>query len=252
MKLFFAVSLVVGLSCKKDETPIVPQRNDRLGLRRCSGKPGPKNTRIALFQRPFDKQFAVYNFFDHDLPRTQAGEAKPFDVSDDELTYCGMTAYGLEDGHAGYTYALPAGTPILAPADGVVTFAGNPGLFTCPITFQKVSNELTVTVRHPSAGGVDYATSYGNLSSIAVKEGDTVLAGQRLGLSGQTGCAIAPLMLFTVRQMTGTRSGQPTVVDPYGWDGPAPDPWAKAEKGAKSVYLWKDGEAPTLVPTTTK
>jgi hypothetical protein len=36
------------------------------------------------------------------------------------------------------------------------------------------------------------------------------------------------------------------VVDPYGWDGPGEDPWANNERGADSVYLWKDGEAPTL------
>jgi murein DD-endopeptidase MepM/ murein hydrolase activator NlpD len=240
--------VVVMVGCKKEEPPAPVARDDRLGLRRCSGKPGPKNPRVPLLQRPFDKQFAVLNLFDHELPRNTPDEPRPLDAAQEELTYCGITAYGLMDGSSGYAFALPEGTPVLAPADGVVTFAGNPGAFICPITFQKVANELAVAVRHPPVSGVDYATWFGNLSSLSVKSGDTVLAGQRLGLSGQTGCATTPSMFFQVKQLTHTKSGEPTVVDPYGWDGPKPDPWEKAAGGAKSVYLWQDGEAPTLSP----
>jgi hypothetical protein len=36
------------------------------------------------------------------------------------------------------------------------------------------------------------------------------------------------------------------VVAFYGWDGPGDAPWAKNERGAESLYPWKDGEAPTL------
>jgi len=89
-------------------------------------------------------------------------------------------------------------------------------------------------------------TRYVHLSKVVVKVGDKVVAGQRLGLSGQSGCASEPLLYFEVRRLTGAKNGEAVVVDPYGWDGPGPDPWAQADRGAKSMYLWKPGEAPTL------
>jgi hypothetical protein len=36
------------------------------------------------------------------------------------------------------------------------------------------------------------------------------------------------------------------VVDPYGWDGTMADPWEMNEQGSPSLYLWMEGEAPTL------
>ena len=47
-------------------------------------------------------------------------------------------------------------------------------------------------------------------------------------------------------RLMGTKTGKPTSVDPYGWDGPRPDPWQQHEKGVQSYYLWIDGEAPKL------
>lgn len=65
-------------------------------------------------------------------------------------------------------YFMPEGVPALAASAGVVTFAD-----TTPVGH-------TVIVRHPSG----WATYYAHLSSLAVTRGDSVVAGQPLGIIG--------------------------------------------------------------------
>ncbi|MCC6334544.1 MAG: M23 family metallopeptidase [Myxococcales bacterium] len=229
---------------KSDPAPPPPPRDGKLGAQRCSGKPGPKNALKPLLQRPFDGHYPVYNLFDHDLPLP--GEIRAAAVADKELTYCGIQALGLAEGYPGYAFGLPAGTPVFAAADGEVIAAGTMAPFACPLTMRLVEDQTSVDLRHDTLGGIGFITRYVHLSKALVKPGDQVVAGQRIGLSGQSGCALQPLLYFEVKRLTGTRTGNPSVVDPYGWDGPGEDPWAQNERGAASMYLWKDGEAPTL------
>ncbi len=71
-------------------------------------------------------------------------------------------------GHRGIDIAAPFGTPVGAVAPGSVSFAG------------KVAGQLFVTVNH--GGGL--ASTYSWLSSILVRKGAVVAAGDVLGLSG--------------------------------------------------------------------
>ncbi len=79
--------------------------------------------------------------------------------------------------HKGIDYAAPIGTPIKAAGDGKVVFAG-------------VRNGYgnVVMIQH---GGV-YATLYGHMSKISVKNGQRVSQGQVIGAVGQTGLATGP------------------------------------------------------------
>lgn len=230
--------------CPKDEPTRAPPREGKLGAQRCSGQPGPKNTILPVLQRPFDGHYPVLNLFDHDLPLVS--DLKPFVEGDKELTYCGIDALGLAEGFAGYAFAMPEGTPIFAPADGDVVRAGPAPAFNCVLTHRMVDDQLEVDVEHTTLGGVGFVTHFAHLAKLTVKPGDKVVAGQRLGIAGRTGCATTNALYFEVRRMTGTKSGRPTPVDPYGWDGPGQDPWAQDERGAPSAYLWKPNEAPTL------
>jgi Peptidase family M23 len=74
-------------------------------------------------------------------------------------------------GHRGVDFAVPAGTPVRAASDGVVSFAGS------------VAGTLHVTVAH--AG--DLRTSYSFLSSVLVRGGQQVARGDVIGLSGGAG-----------------------------------------------------------------
>jgi Peptidase family M23 len=239
-----AVAVLSLESCKKDPPPPVPPRDGSLGAQRCSGRPAGDNHLNPVLQRPFDGQYPVFRLFDHDLP--SKADRRPGQADDTELTYCGLVALGLPDGSNGYAFGLPPGTPVFAAADGEVVAAGAEPPFACPLTRRSVDDQLAVELRHDGLGGVGFVTRYVHLSKVLVRPGDKLVAGQRLGLSGQSGCTARPQLVFEVQKLTSTRTGSPVVVDPYGWDGPGPDPWADHERGSPSHYLWIDGEAPTL------
>jgi murein DD-endopeptidase MepM/ murein hydrolase activator NlpD len=71
-------------------------------------------------------------------------------------------------GHRGIDIAAPIGTTVVAPASGVVTFAG------------AVAGRLYVTLDH--GGGLLSTCSF--LSATLVRKGDLVVAGQPIARSG--------------------------------------------------------------------
>lgn len=87
--------------------------------------------------------------------------------------------------HLGVDFAAPAGTPVRASGDGVVTAAGWMGGF-----------GNTVELRHPNG----YETLYGHLSRIAVRRGQRLAQGQVLGTVGSTGLATGPHLDYRVRR----------------------------------------------------
>jgi pyruvate/2-oxoglutarate dehydrogenase complex dihydrolipoamide acyltransferase (E2) component len=93
--------------------------------------------------------------------------------------------------HRGIDIAAPVATPVVAAAGGDVRFAGTAG-----------SSGLTIGIR--TADGYD--TAYLHLSSLSVRAGAHVSAGDRIGAVGTTGSrsATAPHLHFGVRD-AGTR-----------------------------------------------
>jgi hypothetical protein len=89
--------------------------------------------------------------------------------------------------HRGIDIAAPVGTPVVAAAGGLVTFAGPLG-----------SSGLTVAIR--TDDGFD--TSYLHLSAASVGAGDRVATGAPIGRVGTTGrrSAVAPHLHFGVRE----------------------------------------------------
>ena len=57
------------------------------------------------------------------------------------------------------------------------------------------------------------------------------------------GCSGTPHLHFGVGRDV---AGRYVLIDPYGWHGPTNDPWELDSRGAASVWLWKDGAAPSL------
>jgi murein DD-endopeptidase MepM/ murein hydrolase activator NlpD len=86
--------------------------------------------------------------------------------------------------HSGVDLAAPAGTPISATADGVVTFANWNGGY-----------GIMVAVSH--AGGVE--TRYGHMMRLAVAPGQQVRAGDVVGWVGSTGLSTGPHVHYEVR-----------------------------------------------------
>lgn len=114
--------------------------------------------------------------------------------------------------HTGVDYAAPAGTPILAAADGKVVFAGTTSGY-----------GGLVTIEH-AIGGQRVATAYAHSwpDGIHVQTGDTVTAGQHIADVGSSGYSTGPHLHFEVR--------------PGGANQPAidPEPWL-ADNGAADL-----------------
>ena len=97
--------------------------------------------------------------------------------------------------HTGVDWAAARGSRVIAASPGRVAFAGMKGQY-----------GNTVIIEH--GGGL--TTLYAHLQDIAVREGDCVASGAKLGGVGSTGLAEAVELHFEVQ-----RNGTP--VDPLRW-----------------------------------
>ncbi|MCJ2180680.1 M23 family metallopeptidase [Novosphingobium album (ex Hu et al. 2023)] len=86
--------------------------------------------------------------------------------------------------HKGVDLAAPVGTPVYAPADGVV---GRASWFS--------SYGLFIALEH----GADMETRYGHLSRLNVAEGQMVHKGDVIGYVGTTGRSTGPHLHYEVR-----------------------------------------------------
>ncbi|HNR75911.1 MAG TPA: peptidoglycan DD-metalloendopeptidase family protein, partial [Parvularculaceae bacterium] len=89
--------------------------------------------------------------------------------------------------HSGVDVAAPAGTPIRAPADGIVRLAEGDMYFEGGLIFIDHGQWLESAFLH--------------LSRIDVKPGDQVTAGQVIGAVGATGRATGPHMHWSLKWM---------------------------------------------------
>ncbi|HKR93006.1 M23 family metallopeptidase [Novosphingobium sp.] len=86
--------------------------------------------------------------------------------------------------HKGIDLAAPVGTPVYAPADGVVSRAS-----------WFSSYGLFISLEH----GGEMQTRYGHLSRLNVAEGQTVHKGDLIGFVGTTGRSTGPHLHYEVR-----------------------------------------------------
>jgi murein DD-endopeptidase MepM/ murein hydrolase activator NlpD len=110
--------------------------------------------------------------------------------------------------HLGVDYRAPAGSPVIAAADGVVVFAGDNG-----------GSGRMVHLRHGNA----FETEYLHLSSITVRAGSRVRQGELIGRVGSTGLATGPHLDYRVKRngafvnpITAHRSAPPAEPVPPG------------------------------------
>jgi murein DD-endopeptidase MepM/ murein hydrolase activator NlpD len=92
--------------------------------------------------------------------------------------------------HNGIDLAVPSGTQVKSPMNGVVEAvnSGGPG-----------GNELIV--KHSNG----FKTGYAHLTKTMVKKGDKIQQGQVIALSGNTGKSTGPHLHFTVTDPSGAK-----------------------------------------------
>jgi murein DD-endopeptidase MepM/ murein hydrolase activator NlpD len=91
---------------------------------------------------------------------------------------------GRREFHNGLDIATREGTPIIATADGVVTFAHSKWL---------IGNMVTIDHGH------GMTTQYGHIKELKVKKGDHVKRGQVIATVGNTGRSTGPHVHYIVR-----------------------------------------------------
>ncbi len=187
-----------------------------------SGRPAPAETpSIALLQPwPAGTRVLHLAYFDHVYPTVDSGD----DGNGYVVNYLGQgnVQYDGHDGHDYYFPDQPVGTPILAAAGG--------------LAYARTHRGYGVVILHPDG----YETVYWHLQGFAPIFADLidsgrpvpVEAGAFLGVSGATGFAHGtPHLHFEVR-----RYGRQ--IDPYGWQGPGPDPCTAYAACLPGVWLW--------------
>ncbi|MEU2623729.1 peptidoglycan DD-metalloendopeptidase family protein [Streptomyces sp. NPDC007157] len=100
--------------------------------------------------------------------------------------------------HTGVDFVVPTGTPVKAVGTGTVVTAGWGGAY---------GNQVVIRL----ADG--YYAQYGHLSALSVSVGQTVTAGQQVGLSGATGNVTGPHLHFEIR----TSPDYGSDIDPVGY-----------------------------------
>jgi murein DD-endopeptidase MepM/ murein hydrolase activator NlpD len=107
--------------------------------------------------------------------------------------------------HAGLDLAAKVGTPIYAPADGVVVFAGRYPVKQS-VGWWRYGN--LVALRH----GERFITLYGHCEQIIVRQGQKVKQGEMLATVGNTGWSTSPHLHYEVRRLE--EDGNFVPVDP--------------------------------------
>jgi len=189
---------------------------------------------------------------------------------------CPITSQAFE---GAYDWNMPAAKPIVAVAAGIVRGSVDRDVssYNCAQS-EPGSLQKEIFIEHQIGSGTyaeNFISGYHHMLTRAVKEGDTVVAGQLIASAGSSGCSTAPHLDFSVLRLTnlsGARSyvfettllgygvnGIQGVIDPFGWAAPRDvDPWAwrylgftgdtyapgVTDPGAFSINLWMRGESP--------
>lgn len=105
---------------------------------------------------------------------------------------------GASTNHQALDIAVPVGTPVGAPASGVVERAGPSG----------GNGGTELVIRHADGS----KTGFSHLSGVEVEAGDTVTQGQIVAKSGNTGNSTGPHLHWTYRDASGRRQNPQSMV----------------------------------------
>lgn len=158
----------------------------------------------------------------------------------------------LYDGHAGYDYTYPAGTPIVAPRGGLLCKAQEDpinGRFGFDSAWEKFH---TFYIDHGDFAGTGWSTWFLHatdldgvdtegraLADLAPGECAEVVEGQTVATVGNVGTFLPHLHFEVRRYRVGPESASTRGFDPYGWQGDGADPLAgNGQAAAQDAPIW--------------
>jgi murein DD-endopeptidase MepM/ murein hydrolase activator NlpD len=175
--------------------------------------PETSNSRPPSYRAPLQMRPEDHYWFSRPIP------SNGINWIDIEYRY-GTDFNGEMSSHAGVDLPAKAGTPVLAAADGVVNWAGK-GLFNHASDIADPYG-LAISIRHDFGYlGQPLFTAYAHLRQIDVIAGQRVVAGQQIGIVGDTGDTTGPHLHFEVRvgedTFYNTRNPELWLVPPEGY-----------------------------------
>ncbi len=156
-------------------------------------QPTPPPTGVAVLSWPQHQASSEPHFY---LARPTGADANRME----DLGYAfGSTANGRYRVHHGIDIANPVGTPLLAPADGVVVYAGPDDDSHRYGPYADFYGNVVVFKLDQSWMERAVYVLYGHLQQIQVSDGERVVRGEQVGSTGMTGIAIGPHVHVEVR-----------------------------------------------------
>jgi len=140
------------------------------------------------------------------VPRDKTWPSSSFGYRIDPFT--GRKAF-----HSGIDFAGRANTPILATADGVVTYNYRDIRLGNVVVIEHNIQDVNESGEEFTRKGV-YRTEYGHLNKVFVKTGQRVKRGEQIGTMGNSGRSTGPHLHYAVRYQDRRRGGYKGYVNP--------------------------------------
>ncbi|MEI7437198.1 MAG: M23 family metallopeptidase [bacterium] len=215
--------------------PITSVFDHRMAFRFEEGKPNTPSYGVTAFtgETATDKSQMVVEMDVNDPTSGKKATQKLYEFRSTAAKYLNGYNYAgaalAYDGHPGYDFSTPIGTPVYAAAAGRVVWAGE----------KDLGDGAGLYVRILHEGG--FITQYLHLSApeTGINVGLQVTKGQLIGKSGNTGTGTGPHLHFEVKKNCGTNGEGGISIDPYGWTGePGKDPY-KLDGDGDSYWMWE-------------
>lgn len=144
-----------------------------------------KTKEVALYRNPLDN-----NFYEENKYKPTAGVFRRFPLANTIIINSKFNprrkhpVTGRITPHNGIDFKARVGTPIYAPADGVVTYRG----------YQRLAGYYII-IKHEGS----FSTVYMHLSRMEVAKGQKVHVGQMIAKTGNTGRTTGPHLHYEIR-----------------------------------------------------
>jgi len=175
---------------------------------------------------PFNGQYPLTSFFDHSYPNYGSYNGVTI-YNGESVNDCSPHCY---QGHSGYDWSMPEGTPIYAVSSGIVEDR---------IT-SSISYGNRIIILHANGFRSLYAHLRQN-TPFNVSIGDEVQQGDLIGWSGNTGNSSGAHLHFGFYRGP-YDVNETNVNDPFGWRGSYPDPLTGFGSGHTASCLWRSSD----------